>query len=37
VQANTPGAFVSGSTLLGRVQVNAAGTSFDVPFVVGVP
>jgi hypothetical protein len=37
VQADAPGAFTSGSTLLGRVQVNAAGTSFDVPFVVGVP
>lgn len=37
VQADAAGAFRSGSTLLGRVQVTAGGSSFDVPFVVGIP
>lgn len=37
VQAAGAGAFRPGSTLLGRVQVTAAGSSFDVPFVVGIP
>ena len=37
VQADTAGTFRSGSTLLGRVQVTAGGSSFDVPFVVGIP
>ena len=37
VQAPAANAFPSGSTLLGRVQVRAAGKTFDVPFVVGIP
>lgn len=37
VQADAVGAFRAGSTLLGRVQVTAGGSSFDVPFVVGIP
>jgi len=37
VRADAAGAFRSGQTLLGRVQVTAAGSRFDVPFVVGVP
>lgn len=37
VRAAAAGAFHSGDTLAGRVQVNAGGTRFDVPFVVGVP
>lgn len=37
VQAAAAGAFPSGSTLIGRVQVTANGRSFDVPFVVGIP
>jgi hypothetical protein len=37
VQAGAANAFQSGSTLLGRVQVSAAGKTFDVPFVVGIP
>jgi hypothetical protein len=36
VQANA-GTFVSGNTLLGRVQVTAQSGTFDVPFVVGIP
>lgn len=32
-----PGAFRSGNTLLGRVQVKAPGNTFEVPFVVGLP
>ncbi len=36
VQANA-GAFQSGSTLLGRVQVASGGKTFEVPFVVGIP
>ncbi len=37
VQAGTAGAFRSGDTLLGRVQVSAGSATFDVPFVVGIP
>jgi hypothetical protein len=37
VQAGAGNAFVPGATLLGRVQVSAAGKTFDVPFVVGIP
>ena len=37
VQAAAPGRFSAGTTLLGRVQVTVAGSSFDVPFVVGIP
>lgn len=37
VQAGAAGAFHPGDSLLGRVQVNAGGSSFDVPFVVGIP
>lgn len=37
VQAGAANAFLPGSTLLGRVQVSAAGKTFEVPFVVGIP
>ena len=37
VRSDAAGAFRPGATLLGRVQVTAAGSSFDVPFVVGIP
>jgi hypothetical protein len=37
VQAPSAGVFQTGRTLLGRVQVTAAGSTFDVPFVVGIP
>jgi hypothetical protein len=37
VQAGAPGAFRSGDTLLGRVQVTAGDSTFDVPFIVGIP
>ncbi len=37
VRAAAPGVFRPGQTMLGRVQVTAAGSVFDVPFVVGVP
>jgi len=37
VRASAPGAFQSGYTLLGRVQVTAGARSFDVPFIVGIP
>jgi len=37
VQAGTTGAFPPGSTLVGRVQVTSKGSTFDVPFIVGIP
>lgn len=37
VQAGTAGAFASGDTLIGRVQVSTGSSTFDVPFVVGIP
>ena len=37
VQADSPGAFRSGNTLLGRVQVTAGTSKFDVPFIIGIP
>lgn len=37
VQAGTAAAFRSGQSLIGRVQVSAAGKVFDVPFLVGIP
>jgi hypothetical protein len=37
VRAASPGAFRSGDTLLGRVQVSSGTRSFDLPFVVGIP
>lgn len=37
VRTETPGGLRSGQALLGRVQVTAGGSTFDVPFVVGVP
>ena len=37
VRANAAGAFQPGQALLGRVQVAAGTSSFDVPFIVGIP
>lgn len=37
VRAGAAGAFQPGNALLGRVQVTAGGSSFDVPFIVGLP
>ena len=37
VQASAPGAFVSGNTLLGRVQVTTGTKTFDIPLIVGIP
>ena len=37
VQAAAGATFRPGDTLLGKVEVNAAGSRFDVPFVVTVP
>lgn len=37
VRADAAGAFRPGQALLGRVQVTAQGSQFDVPFVVGIP
>ena len=37
VRAGAPGVFQSGSSLLGRVQVTAGATTFNVPFIVGIP
>ena len=37
VQAAAGASFRSGDTLLGKVQVSAAGSRFDVPFIVAVP
>jgi hypothetical protein len=36
VQAGSS-AFQSGNALLGRVEVTAGGSTFDVPFIVGIP
>ena len=37
VDAGAPNVFVPGNALLGRVTVTAGATTFDVPFIVGVP
>lgn len=37
VRAGQAGAFQSGNSLLGRVQVNTGTSSFEVPFSVGIP
>ncbi len=37
VQAAETNVFVSGNALLGRVAVDAGGTTFEVPFIVGIP
>ena len=37
VQATAPGAFASGNTLLGRVQVTTGSKTFDIPLIVGIP
>ncbi len=37
VQATAPGAFQPGQSLLGKVRVTAGTSTFDVPFVVGIP
>jgi hypothetical protein len=35
--SSDPGTFVTGNSVLGRVQVDAAGTPIQVPFIVGIP
>ena len=37
VQAAAAGAFHPGDALVGRVQVNAGSSTFNVPFLVGIP
>ena len=37
VRANAAGAFQPGSALLGRVQVNTGKSTFEVPFLIGIP
>ena len=37
VQAAAGASFRPGDTLLGKVQVSAAGSRFDVPFIVAIP
>jgi von Willebrand factor type A domain len=37
VTSPTANAFQSGNALLGKVQVTAGGSTFDVPFIVGIP
>ena len=37
VRASAPGVFLPGYTLLGRVQLMAGASTFDVPFIVGIP
>ena len=37
VRASAPGVFMPGNTLIGRVQVKAGASTFDVPFIVGIP
>jgi hypothetical protein len=32
-----PGTFVTGNSVLGRVEVTAAGDTIEVPFIVGIP
>ena len=37
VESTDPNAFLSGNVLLGRVTVTAGGSTFDVPFFLGIP
>ncbi|MDN3922820.1 VWA domain-containing protein [Roseateles violae] len=37
INAETAGSLRSGAALLGQVQVKAGQSSFDIPFVVGIP
>jgi hypothetical protein len=37
ITASSPSTFQSGDTLIGTVQVNAGGSTFNVPFIVGIP
>lgn len=37
LRSQVDGAFAGGNSVLGRVQVSAAGTPFTVPFIVGIP
>ena len=37
VQAAASDVFLSGNAILGRVEVSAGGSKFDVPFIVGIP
>jgi hypothetical protein len=37
VQAAASDAFLSGNAVLGRVEVSAGGSKFEVPFIVGIP
>jgi len=35
--SSDPGTFATGNSVLGRVQVSAAGATIQVPFIVGIP
>ncbi|MFZ0105690.1 MAG: vWA domain-containing protein [Thiobacillus sp.] len=37
VQAEESGIFLPGNAILGRVEVSAGGSKFEVPFIVGIP
>ena len=37
VRATADNTFVSGHSVLGRLQIDAAGTPIQVPFIVGIP
>lgn len=37
VQASSAGVFQTGNAILGRVTVTAGTSTFDVPFIVGIP
>jgi hypothetical protein len=37
VQATEANVFLSGNAVLGRVEVSAGGSKFEVPFIVGIP
>jgi hypothetical protein len=37
VRATTDNTFVSGHSILGHLQIDAAGTPIQVPFIVGIP
>ena len=37
IQGAAPDVFLSGNAVLGRVEVSAGGSKFEVPFIVGIP
>ena len=37
IRSDTDGTFATGRSILGQVQIDAAGTPIQVPFIVGIP